>query len=130
MKAMIYFLISIYLFKLALGQCYSENPGSVDTCKNKKRDGHRCCFVEYKNNRMSNYSRLCLEFVNDDIKSGHHEATIISIEEANYTGSNWNESIMEKFRDYCTINEFDCKSKYISNSLILISSLLIIFLIL
>ena len=76
---------------------------------------------------MSDYSTLCIEVIKDDIKSGHHEATIISIEDGNYTGSNWNETIMEKFRDYSTISEFDCKSNYMSKSLIFLSSLFILF---
>ena len=106
-----------------------ENPSSTDTCNNRKRDGYKCCYVEYKNNRMSDYATLCVEVIKDDIKSGNHEATILAIEGGNYTGSAWNETIMEKFRDYCTISVFDCKGRYLSETLIFLSFLLIIFLI-
>ena len=75
---------------------------------------------------MSDYDTVCVEIVKDDIKSGHHEATIISIEGGNYTGSNWNETIMEKFRDYSTISTFDCKGNHFTKSLVLLSSLLLI----
>ena len=127
MKYLLFILISVLLLKIAYEQCYTEKPSSADTCHGKKRDGFKCCYVEYKNNRMSNYSTLCVEITKDDIKSGHHEATIILIEGGNYTGSNWTENIMENFRDYSTISEFDCKSNYMSKSLIFLSSLFILF---
>ena len=127
MKYMLFILISSLLLEIAYEQCYTENPSSADTCHGKKGDGYKCCYVEYKNNKMSDYSTLCIEVIKDDIKSGHHEATILSIEEGNYTGSNWNETIMEKFKDYSTISEFDCKSNYMTKSLIFLSSLIILF---
>ena len=127
MKNIVYCIISLCMIKIIISQCYMENPSSADTCSDRKRDGYKCCYVEYKNNKMSDYATLCVEVIKDDIKSGHHEATIISIEDGNYTGSNWNETIMEKFRDYSTISEFDCKSNYMSKSLIFLSSLFILF---
>ena len=126
MKYILIILISVTIFKIGYEQCFSEKPSSVDVCTNKKRDGYKCCFVEYKNNKMSDYDTVCLEIVKDDIKSGHHEATIIDIEGGNYTGSNWDETVMEKFRDYATISNFDCKGSYIFKSLVLLSSLLLI----
>ena len=124
---MLFILISALLLEVSYEQCYTVKPSNADSCHSKKRDGFKCCFIEYKNNRMSDYSTLCVEVTKDDIKSGHHEATIISIEEGNYTGSNWNETIMENFRDYSTISEFDCKSNYMSKSLFFLSSLFILF---
>ncbi len=126
MKYIFLILISATIFKIAYEQCFIEKPSNADVCNNRKRDGHKCCFVEYKNNKMSDYDTVCVEIVKDDIKSGHHEATIISIEGGNYTGSNWNETIMEKFRDYSTISTFDCKGNHITKSLFLLSSLLLI----
>ena len=125
MKNILFILISATIFKIAYEQCFSEKPSSADVCNSKKRDGYKCCYVEYKNNKMSDYDTACVEIVKDDIKSGHHEATIISIEDGNYTGSNWNETIMEKFRDYSTINTFDCKGSYITKTLVLFTSLLL-----
>ena len=115
------------MIKIIISQCYMENPSSADTCSDRKRDGYKCCYVEYKNNKMSDYATLCVEVIKDDIKSGHHEATILSIEDGNYTGSNWNETIMDKFRDYSTISEFDCKGRYLTETLIFLSFLFIIF---
>ena len=125
MKNILFILISATIFKISYEQCFSEKPSSADVCSSKKRDGYKCCYVEYKNNKMSDYDTACVEIVKDDIKSGHHEATIISIEDGNYTGSNWNETIMEKFRDYSTINTFDCKGNYITKTLFLFTSLLL-----
>ena len=127
MKNIVYCIISLCMIKIIISQCYTENPSNADTCSNKKRDGYKCCYIEYKNNRMSDYATLCVEVIKDDIKSGHHEATILSIEDGNYTGSNWNETIMDKFREYSTISEFDCKGKYLTETLIFLSFLLIIF---
>ena len=126
MKAMIYFLVSICFIKIIVGECYTENPADEKTCKEKERDGYRCCYVEYRTDRDENYTKLCVEVIKDDIKSGHHEATIISIEEGNYTGSNWNETIMEKFRNYSSINIFDCKANFLFKSLFIFSLLFII----
>ena len=104
-----------------------EKPANANTCNSRKRDGYKCCYIEYKNNMMSEYSTLCVEVIKDDIKSGHHEATILDIEAGNYTGSKWDESIMEKFRNYSTISEFDCKGRYLSQGLFFLSFLLIFF---
>ena len=129
MKNIVYCIISLCLIKIIISECYMENPSSADTCNDRKTDGHKCCYLEYKNNKMSEYATLCVDVIKDDIKSGHHEATILEIEAGNYTGSNWNETIMEKFRDYCTVSDFDCKGKYLSETLIFLSFLLLIFLI-
>ena len=126
MKAIIYFTISLCLIKIALEQCYTENPGSVDECKSKKQSGSKCCYVEYRNNKSPNYTSLCVEVINKDIKDGYHEATIIEIEGGNYTGSNWNQTIMNKFRDYSSIDIFDCKGNFISKSMFIFSCFLIL----
>ena len=128
MKKVVYLLIFTSIIKLISGQCYTENPTDSNSCGNKKTDTHRCCYVKYRTDRDPEYKTLCVEVVNEDIKSGHHEATIISIESGNYTGSNWTEALMEKFRNYSSINEFDCKGNFISRSLLFFSSLLIILL--
>ena len=128
MKNMIYLILFISIIKLYSGQCYTENPSDPQSCDNKKRDGYRCCYIKYRNNKSPEYKTLCVEVVKNDIKSGHHEATILAIEAGNYTGSNWTESLMEKFRDYSSVNQFDCKGSFISRSFIFLSSLLVIFL--
>ena len=127
MKAMIYFLISICLIKLALEECFTVKPSSVDECESKKTSGNKCCYVEYRTDRDDEYTSLCVEVKNEDIKDGHHEATIGLIESGNYTGSGWNESILERFRNYSSIDKFDCKGNYIS--LFMFSIFLILFLI-
>ena len=103
MKASIYFLICSCLINIALEKCYTENPGSKDIYEFKKQSGTKYCYVEYRNNKSPNYTSLCVEVINKDIKEGH-EANIIEIEKGNNTGSNWNETFMDKFRDYLKID--------------------------
>ena len=129
MKAMIYFLICIYIIKLTLEECFTVEPSSTEECENKKTSGNKCCYVEFRTNRDPEYKTLCVEVTNADIKDGHHEATITLIETGNYTGSNWNQSILERFRNYSSIDKFDCKGNYISKSLFMLSIFLILFLI-
>ena len=127
MKTLIYFLISICLLKMISGECYTENPSNVKTCESKKRNGHRCCLVEYRTDRDPEYKKLCVEIKDEDIEKGKHEATMILIEGGNYTNSDWNETIMEKFRNYSTISNFDCNATFLYKSLFLFSLLFIIF---
>ena len=127
MKAMIYFLISICLIKLALEDCFTIAPLSVKECEDKKTSGNKCCYVEYRTNFDPEYKSLCVEVIKDDIKEGHHEATITLIESGNYTGSGWNETVLSKFRNYSSIDKFDCKGNYISKSLFMLSIFSIFF---
>ena len=129
MKAIVYFLISICLIRLTLEECFTVKPSNVDECESKKTSGNKCCYVEYIKVNTSEYTSLCVEVKKDDIKDGHHEATIALIEDGNYTGSGWNETILSYFRNFSSIDKFDCKGNYISNSLFLISIFLILFLI-
>ena len=127
MKAMIFFLISICLINIALEECFTEGPKSVSECESKKSSGTRCCYVEYRTNLDEEYKSLCVEVIKDDIKDGHHEATIGLIESGNYTGSGWNNTILEYFQNYSSIDKFDCKGNYISKSLFMLSIFLILF---
>ena len=129
MKEIIYFLVCISLINISIEDCYTENPGSVSVCESKKRSGYKCCYVEYRTNKVAEYNKLCVEVENSQIKDGMHEATMKEIEGGNFTGSGWNETIMEKFRDYASIDNFDCKANYISKLLFRFSFLLIILLI-
>ena len=125
MKKLIYFLICLYLIKIIVGQCFTENPSSVEQCKSQKTDDFRCCFIEYRTNKDPEYKKLCVGVNKTDIKKGRHEETIKNIETGNYTNSGWNSTIIQKFKDYCSIDNFDCKENYISKSLFLLSSLFI-----
>ena len=127
MKNMVYFLLIISLLKLISGQCYALNPPNVETCSNKKGDNLYCCYIEYRTNNKS-YSTICLPFNKTEIKSGKHEQTIISIEEGNFTGHYWTQNYTEKFKNYSSINTFDCKGTFISKSLFFFTCLLIILL--
>ena len=121
MKNLIFFLLSACLLKITVGQCFTENPSSVDQCSNQKTDDYRCCFVEYRTNRNTEYKTLCVGVNKTQIKGGHHEETIKLIESGNYTGSGWNDTILEKFRSYSSIDNFDCKGNYLLESLFLLS---------
>ena len=127
MKNMVYFLLIISLLKLISGQCYALNPPNVETCSNKKGDNLYCCYIEYRTNNKS-YSTICLPFNKTEIKSGKHEQTIISIEEGNFTGHYWTQNYSDNFKDYASINTFDCKGTFISKSLFFFTCLLIILL--
>ena len=126
MKKLLFLIISICLIKIIKGQCFTLNPSSVDECKKQEDSTYRCCYVTYTNNFMnSTYKTICIGVNKTDIKSGHHEETIKKIESGNYTNSNWNETLMDLFRNYSSIDNFDCKGNYISKSLLLFSSLFI-----
>ena len=127
MKNMVYSLLIISLLKLISGQCQVDNPSNVETCSNKKGDNLYCCYIEYRTNNKS-YSTICLPFNKTEIKSGKHEQTIISIEEGNFTGHYWTQDYTEKFKNYSSINTFDCKGTFISKSLFFFTCLLIILL--
>ena len=81
-----------------------------------------------RTNKVAEYNKLCVEVNNSLIKDGLHEKNIKDIESGNFTSAGWSDEIMEKFRDYASIDKFDCKGNYIS-ILLLLSSLLIILLI-
>ena len=130
MKKIVYLLLFTSIIKMISGQCYTEGPTDPKSCDSKKRDGYRCCYIKYRNDRDPEYKTLCVEVIKKDIKSGRHEQTILDIEAGNYTGSNWSETLMNKFRNYSSVNDFDCKGTFISKSLIILSSLLIIILLL
>ena len=129
MKETIYFLIGVCLLNMSVEDCYTEDPGSVKVCEDKKRSGFKCCYVEYRTNKVAEYNKLCVEVNNSLIKDGLHEKTIKDIESGNFTSAGWSDEIMEKFRDYASIDKFDCKGNYISKILFMLSSLLIILLI-
>lgn len=116
MKEIIYFLlVSLCLLVSVKSDCYMLNPKEGD-CKGRKTGDSYCCYVHFRTNRDPTFKTLCVDVIKDDIKKGHHEATIQLIEKGNYTGSKWNDTVMENFRDYSSINKFDCKSSYLTFS--------------
>ena len=125
MKTLLFLILSICLIKIIEGQCFTPNPSSVDECESQEDSTFRCCYVTYRNDNDTTYKTICIGVNKTDIKSGHHEETIKKIESGNYTNSNWNETIMNLFREYSSIDNFDCKGNYISKSLLLFSSLFI-----
>ena len=126
MKKMVYLLLFLSIIKLISGQCFSENPENTNACEKKKRNGYHCCYTKYRTLDNPEYKTVCLEIIHEDIKAGHHEQTIINIESGNYTGSNWTQNVIDKFKPYVSINTFDCKGSFLSRSLIFLISLLII----
>ena len=129
MKTIFSFLISLYLIQSILCDCYQVNPSSVSVCESAKSGSDYCCFVEFRNNRSEEYKKLCVPVKEEDIEDGKFEETIGTIEGGNYTASGWNETILENFRYYSSIDQFDCKGNYLSNVMMLYSLILIIFLI-
>ena len=129
MKTLFSFLIFLYLIQAILSDCYQVSPGGVSNCENAKSGDDYCCYVEFRNNRSENYRTLCVPIKKDDIEDGKFEETIGTIEGGNYTGSGWNETILENFRYYSSINNFDCKGNFLSDVMKLYSLILFIFLI-
>ena len=129
MKALFSFVISLYLLQAILCDCYNENPTSVSDCENAKSGDEYCCYVTFRNNRDPAYRSICIPVKEDDIEDGKFEETMGNIEGGNYTASGWNDAILENFRDYSSIDNFDCKGNYLSNIMMLCSLLFIIFLI-
>ena len=129
MNKLFVILISFSLIEFILGQCFMENATNGEECEKRHTGDDYCCYVEYRTNKDATYKKLCVPVIEDDIEDGKFEETIISIEGGNYTGSQWNETILEKFRDYASIHEFDCKGNYVSNFMMVIYLMIIIFLI-
>ena len=125
MKKLLFLIISICLIKIIVGQCFTIEPSNVDECEKQEDSIYRCCYVTYRNNIDPDYKTICIGINKTDIKSGHHEETIKKIESGNYTSSNWNQTISNLFKNYSSIDNFDCQGNYISKSLLLFSSLLI-----
>ena len=125
MNKLLFLLISICLIKIIVGEkeCFNRNATSVDDCENKGNKTYSCCYVTYRNDNDSEYKSICIEINKTDIKKGHHEETIKKIESGSYNTSNWDEERQKLFKNYSSIDNFDCKGKYISNSLLLLSSL-------
>ena len=122
-------LILLYLIQSITSQCYKQNPSSVSECENSKTNDAYCCLVDFRTNKDTTYKKVCIPVINDDIEDGKFEETIGVIEAGNYTKSGWSEEILENFRDYSSISEFDCKGKYFSENMMIFSLALIFILI-
>ena len=123
MNKLLFLIISICLIKIIVGQCYTENPSNVDQCEKQEDKTYRCCYVTYRTDLDPEYKTICIGVNKTDIKKGHHEETIKKIESCTYNTSNWNVTLQNLFKNFSSIDKFDCKGKYISNSLLLFSSL-------
>ena len=128
MKKLFSVLIFLYLIQSILSQCYKQNPSAVSDCEKSKSGDNYCCFVEFRTNLNSTYKKVCIPVKEDDIKDGKFEETMGTIEGGNYTGSGWSEEIMNNFRDYASISQFDCKGNRLSDNIMLFSLMLIIIL--
>ena len=127
MKALFSVLISLYLIPLILNACYQENPSSVSQCENAKSGSDYCCLVEFRTDSNSEYRKLCVPIKEDDIEDGKFEETIGTIEGGNYTGSNWDETISANFKNYASIDNFDCEGSYLYYAMMLFSLILFLF---
>ena len=127
MKKIFSVLISFYLIQSILCECYKENPSGVGECESAKTDSVYCCFVEFRTNKDANYKKVCIPVKEDDIEEGKFEETMGVIELGNYTGSEWNNTILQNFRDYASIDNFDCKGNYLTSIMSLFSLILLFF---
>ena len=129
MNKLLSVLIILYLIQSITSDCYKSNASSVSECSNSKTDDVYCCLVEFRTNKDATYKKVCVPVIKDDIEDGKFEETIGNIEGGNYTASSWSEEILENFRDYSSISEFDCKGKYFTENMMMITLVLIFILI-
>jgi hypothetical protein len=129
MNKLLSVLIILYLIQSITSDCYKSSASSVSECSNSKTDDVYCCLVEFRTNKDATYKKVCVPVIKDDIKDGKFEETIGNIEGGNYTASSWSEEILENFRDYSSISEFDCKGKYFTENMMMITLVLIFILI-
>lgn len=127
MKKIIYFLLVSFCLIVSINsECFKKDAKEGE-CEGRKTSGKFCCFVNYRTNKDPNYKTACVEVIKEDIKKGHHEATIPLIEKGNYTNSGWPDEVMELFRDYSSIRKFDCKSNYLTISFLAFISFVLNF---
>ena len=129
MNKLLSVLIILYLIQSITSDCYKSSASSVSECSNSKTDDVYCCLVEFRTNKDATYKKVCVPVIKDDIEDGKFEETIGNIEGGNYTASNWSEEILANFRDYSSISEFDCKGKYFTENMMMITLVLIFILI-
>ena len=129
MKKIFSVLISLCLIISILGDCFKKNPSSASECEKQKKGSSYCCFVEYRTNKNAEYKKACVPIIKEDIEDGKFEETIGVIELGNYTNSKWPREIMNLFTDYSSISNFDCKGNYISEIMMIVPLIFIIFLI-
>ena len=129
MKKIFSVLISLCLIISILGDCFKKNASSVSECEKHKKGSTYCCLVEYRTNKNAEYKKACVPIIKEDIEDGKFEETIGVIELGNYTKSNWTSEIMNLFTDYSSISNFDCKGNYISEIMMIVPLIFIIFLI-
>ena len=129
MNKLLSVLIILYLIQSITSDCYKSSASSVNECSNSKTDDVYCCLVEFRTNKDATYKKVCVPVIKDDIEDGKFEETIGNIEGGNYTASSWSEEILANFRDYSSISEFDCKGKYFTENMMMITLVLIYILI-
>ena len=129
MNKLLSILIILYLIQSITSDCYKSSASSVSECSNSKTDDVYCCLVEFRTNKDATYKKVCVPVIKDDIEDGKFEETIGNIEGGNYTASSWSEEILANFRDYSSISEFDCKGKYFTENMMMITLVLIFILI-
>ena len=118
-------LILLYLIQSITSQCYKQNPSSVSECENSKTNDAYCCLVDFRTNKDTTYKKVCVPVINDDIEDGKFEETIGIIEGGNYTGSNWDATISANFKNYASIDNFDCEGSFLSYVMMLLFSLIL-----
>ena len=122
----------VLIFVLCISQsltkdnaCFSStnnSPSKASDCENRDTGNKKsqCCFVEFTTNRnFQTYSKLCVDVLKTDIEDGMFEEVMKTIERAEYSGTEWDETQQGKFKDYASIKNFDCKSNYLTVSFLL-----------
>ena len=126
MKNMAILITLLCIFEFILGQdCFTDNrPSKAEECHNRKVNKNAyCCYVEYHTDntfKQEEYQKLCVDVLKSDVDDGMFEEVMKSIEGVRYTSMGWSRHELNYFTNYATIKNFDCKSNYLTVSLILL----------
>ena len=117
MKVMATSLVLLCAFQYILGDnCFTDvRPSSSSDCEKRgNTDQDYCCYVEYRTNKDKEYTKLCVNVRKKDVDKGMFEQVMQTIESGNYSSAEWTDTQKGYFSDYSSINEFICKSNYLT----------------
>ena len=129
MKTMITLIIILCVLQSILNaECFTDDvPSNSQQCHNRgETKNTHCCYVKYTTDKhFGEYKTLCIDVLKSDIEDGLFEEVMKTIESGQYTNAGWSRHQLNYFKNYASIKEFDCKSNYLTVSLLLFLFLLL-----
>ena len=99
------------LDKDSKSECQKRSTGSSNS---------KCCYVKFTtDSTFPDYHSLCVDVLKSDLDDGMFEEVMKTIEGGDYSGTGWSRHEKQFFKNYASIKEFDCKSKYLTVSFLL-----------